>query len=120
MYFDFQKKRKGDYAIIVREQMQNSKTHTEPLSLTIEFHMALPASWSKKKASAHLKTPHVSVPDLDNLTKFVNDALNGILWKDDALIYEFQAQKFYSEEPKTVLTVEPYDGSNIHPLFGSA
>jgi len=98
--------------------MKDSKTHTEPLRLTIEFHMALSDSWSKKARLKALKKPHVSVPDLDNLTKFVNDALNGIVWKDDALIYEFQARKFYSEEPKTILTVEPYDGSVIPALPG--
>jgi len=47
-------------------------------------------------------------PDRDNLEKAVYDALNGILWVDDALICDGRIQKFYAagdEQPHVKITV---------------
>lgn len=53
-----------------------------------------------------------SVPDLDNLTKLVKDALNpdersGFrgAWVDDARVVKIRASKFYREVPSSVITV---------------
>lgn len=49
---------------------------------------------------------HSGRPDLDNLTKFVQDALNKIYYKDDALICQLTAYKLYSERPRTEITLK--------------
>jgi Holliday junction resolvase RusA-like endonuclease len=38
-------------------------------------------------------------PDKDNYEKFVFDALNGIFWRDDAIIVSGRTTKYYSEVP---------------------
>lgn len=117
-YFDRQHAKKEEVRALIKEQLNGQEPFSEPLKLTIEFHMMIPVSGSKIKRQNALKKPHSCVPDLDNLTKFIDDALNGILWTDDAIIYEFAARKYYSHEPKTVFIVEPYSGVTLETLPG--
>ena len=49
---------------------------------------------------------HYKKPDLSNLIKFIEDAFNNVLWKDDALISYMFATKKYSFEPKTMIFVK--------------
>lgn len=45
-------------------------------------------------------------PDLDNLTKAVLDACNGIVWKDDGCIVWLELKKLYAvQEPKVLVKV---------------
>ena len=84
-----------------------AKPLDEPLRFTATFHMPIPTSMSKKKralAIQKLILPEKK-PDLDNLTK-IKDALNKIMWVDDARICEEHLYKIYSETPKTVITIE--------------
>lgn len=47
-------------------------------------------------------------PDLDNFLKLPLDALNGILWRDDAQVYSFDgSRRIYSLRPRLVLTIAP-------------
>jgi len=115
-YFDRQLKEKHQVQWELKESYGNLKCHIKPIKAIFEFHMTLPTSWSKKKREITVKTPHKSKPDIDNLQKFISDALNGILWKDDALIYEVHAKKFYSYVPRTIIHIEEYDEGreNLH------
>lgn len=61
----------------------------KPLDIPLEvrFHFVFPRPkkyiWKKREMPP---LPHTSKPDFDNLAKSTCDALNGILWTDDALI----------------------------------
>lgn len=107
-YYDKQTKEKNSAQLKVKSCGNRFFSHSDPLKVTMEFHMPIPSSWTKRKKKGISHKPHSSRPDIDNLLKFVNDTLNKILWEDDALIYEIHARKFYSEEPKTRIYVEPY------------
>lgn len=58
-----------------------------PLEIALSFYLQPP----KRKVR---ETPCVK-PDLDNLTKAVKDAGNGVLWKDDGQIIRIRAEKLY-------------------------
>lgn len=45
--------------------------------LRVDFRVAMPRSWSKKKRATMNGQPHQQKPDLDNMTKAVMDALLG-------------------------------------------
>lgn len=82
---------------------------SEPISLQVTFFMPKPLGWSGKKKKAYEGQPHCKRPDLSNMIKFYEDAANGILWFDDALVYNIIASKFYSEKPRTEIIIEIKD-----------
>lgn len=56
--------------------------------LLVIAHFKLPVIQSKRgKLRERMNgLPHVNRPDVDNLEKFLNDCLNGVLWRDDSMI----------------------------------
>lgn len=55
------------------------------------------------------RVPKLSKPDFDNLSKSVSDALNGILWRDDAQVYDGGCAKFIAagnEQPHVEISIE--------------
>jgi Holliday junction resolvase RusA-like endonuclease len=85
-------------------------------SLKVNIVAVFPYLKSHYKKDGTLK-PNVpqfktSKPDVDNIAKFVFDALNGVFWKDDAIIVDSRIVKIYGKEPRTEITVmeiEDYD-----------
>jgi Holliday junction resolvase RusA-like endonuclease len=72
-----------------------------PLVLTVKFILACPGrpKW---------KLPAVK-PDLSNYIKSIEDALNGIIWQDDARIVVCNAQKLYAmdgSKPRIEVRIE--------------
>ncbi len=44
-------------------------------------------------------------PDTTNLLKSAEDALNGVIWKDDGVIQSLSGEKYYSKVPRLELYV---------------
>lgn len=64
-----------------------------PIKLILEFKMP------KSKNAEKQKRQHPTTkPDLDNLEKAVMDALNGIMWTDDARVCQKISSKIYANE----------------------
>jgi Holliday junction resolvase RusA-like endonuclease len=79
---------------------------TGPLIISLCAYIPVPASWSKKKradALAGIIYP-ISKPDWDNYAK-IQDALNLIVFGDDALIVDAHVYKRYSDRPRLVVVV---------------
>ncbi|WHQ72551.1 RusA family crossover junction endodeoxyribonuclease [Methylorubrum extorquens] len=83
---------------------------TGPLDCTIFAFFPIPKSWSKAKreaAIAHSLRPGVK-PDWDNIAK-VTDALNTVVWADDAAVVDGLVRKFYATKPELVIVVKSLD-----------
>lgn len=66
-----------------------------PLFVISHYRMPIPKyTHTAKKRRMHC-TPHAKKPDGDNLEKFLNDALKGLIWKDDAQISWLVRSKTY-------------------------
>jgi Holliday junction resolvase RusA-like endonuclease len=48
---------------------------------------------------------HTGRPDIDNLLKFVMDALNGVFYKDDSQICQVFTLKQYNTRPGTLVEI---------------
>ena len=71
----------------------------KPLRAEIEVYIKMPQSFSKikkQRAIAGGIRPLVK-PDVDNCTKNIFDALNGIVYPDDKQIVELSVAKYYSD-----------------------
>jgi Holliday junction resolvase RusA-like endonuclease len=85
------------------EAMNGREPFEGPLRVTIRATFLVPASWSQKRKSAAVwKT---SKPDADNLAKIV-DAMNAIVWRDDAQVCELTVQKRYGPIAGLTVSVE--------------
>lgn len=80
-----------------------------PVSVTIRAVFAVPASWSRKKQAAALTgdIKPAKKPDLDNIVKACTDAMNGVVFRDDALIVNASCTKVYGPAPMIIATVRP-------------
>ncbi len=77
------------------------------LEIDVTLARDVPESWSRKKRAAALAGtfPAVGRPDIDNAVKLLVDALNGIVWVDDAQIVAMTVRKRFSESPGTTMVV---------------
>lgn len=92
-------------------QLARSQYKDDPLDgmleVEISFYRQVQKSLSKKERARRLSGEHRPTvkPDLDNYIKSTLDALNGVLWADDARIVDLHAHKYYSDDPHIEITV---------------
>jgi Holliday junction resolvase RusA-like endonuclease len=106
---DKQRAYRGLIIFAARAEMRGKKPFVGPIAMDYLAVFAVPKSWSKtRKASAlHQDIYPTARPDLDNLAKLAADALNGIVYRDDAQIVTAKLDKIYGPQPKVVITVMP-------------
>lgn len=99
------------YEGMVRTAAMAEMVGRQPIEGPVEFHMRavfrVPASWSLRKQSQALvgDIKPAKKPDLDNVTKAVTDALNGVVFVDDSQIVRMTLEKRYGPAPLVVVTV---------------
>lgn len=79
-----------------------------PVLVKLVAVFAVPTSWSRRKRAEALDgliRPTVK-PDGDNILKCC-DALNGIVWRDDAQVVTATVRKVYGERPGLTIEVAP-------------
>lgn len=76
--------------------------------LKVAFYREIQKSISKKEHDRRASGAHRPIvkADLSNYLKSFEDALNGVLWKDDAMIVHEEIDKYYSDKPR--IEVEIY------------
>jgi len=89
----------------VAEQMKDKPPLTGPLLAIVHYRLPVPPSAKAyKKRNLHL-THHHQRPDGDNLEKFLNDALQGLMYTDDCQISWILRSKTFinAREGETIL-----------------
>jgi Holliday junction resolvase RusA-like endonuclease len=82
-------------------QMKKQTIFEGPIEIVIYFFFQIPKSAKNRKEGEY----HVFKPDIDNLEKFVMDAINGLFWNDDCQICKLRSKKIWSQEDKTELLI---------------
>lgn len=77
---------------------------TGPVSLQVTFFLKKPKAYPKRR-----DIPHIKKPDLDKLMRSLNDALTGIIYRDDSQIFFATARKEYSDDPGAIFTVSEFN-----------
>lgn len=102
--YDPSKKEKEDFikAIELLPEGLPKDKMTNPIKCVLHFYCKRPKSHYKTGKNANIlkdTSPKYNInnKDLDNMVKFVLDALNDKLYVDDSLIFEINCSKLYSE-----------------------
>ena len=82
------------------------------LDMRIIAYYGIPRSKSKKVQALMTagKIRPTKRPDSSNVTKSVEDGLNGVAYKDDAQIVDSQIRRFYGEPPRVEVLIQQVDG----------
>lgn len=69
-----------------------------PIELQLTVYIEIPQSWPgwKVRAAERAELVPTGKPDLDNLEKAIADAMNGVVYKDDAQIISSDKVKMYA------------------------
>lgn len=99
-----------DYKARVR-QYAAQNAPKEPLegavTLGVQIFRSVPKSWSKKKRAAAIAgvIQPTTKPDVSNVIKGIEDALNGIWYRDDSQIIDERVTKRYAREPGVLVSM---------------
>lgn len=97
-----------------RKAMRGGSPMVGPIRMRLEAVFEMPISWPKKVRDLE-RLEHVSKPDLDNIEKLVLDALNGIVYLDDAQICEVIKRKRYGLGSRVEVSLEELKTIPFHP-----
>jgi Holliday junction resolvase RusA-like endonuclease len=97
--YDPSKKEKDDFVKAIETLPEKM---TKPIKCILNFYCKRPKTHYKTGKNSHIlkdTSPKYNTnnKDLDNMVKFVLDALNDKLYTDDSLIFEITCSKLYSE-----------------------
>ena len=71
---------------------------SKPCVVVIRAQFEIPKSWTKaKKAQADANEIYPGKPDIDNIAKIVLDSFNGVVFEDDAQVYDLRVVKTYGD-----------------------
>lgn len=111
--YDAQKMLKHRCGLVLLQQHGLEPMFTQPLHLDAVFYMEKPFKHRTKltekgKPNKQYKedgAAHSSYPDLDNLVKFLCDVCNGVILKNDKIIWSMNIRKEYDNRPRTEFTL---------------
>jgi Holliday junction resolvase RusA-like endonuclease len=91
------------------EAMDGREPFDCPVGIGLRVELPIPRSWSKKKQYAATIGDLMpgSRPDLSNMLKLVEDACNGVVFRDDCLVCEHTNCKRYSMTPGITIEITP-------------
>jgi len=96
-YFDAQAKDKLAHGLYLINQHGDEPLFEGPIRLQVIFFMAIPKTLQNRQHSVY----HSKSPDLDNLIKFLLDAMTDVIIADDRIICSLDAIKVYDVMPRT-------------------
>lgn len=87
----------GMIRVLAMQAMRNVLPCNAPVSLTLTIAMPIPDSWPtwKRELAEAGEILPTTKPDSDNVQKAVMDALNGVVWRDDAQVVLCSTSKIY-------------------------
>lgn len=89
-------------------EMRDKNKFDSAISVKIKFFRRVQKSISNVERSRRLSGVHRPIvkADLDNYIKSTLDALNDVIWTDDAIIVELNTSKWYSDNPRIEIEVK--------------
>lgn len=101
-FYDGQCHNKLSCGLHLRHQHGDAPQFVKPIHLEVVFYLPQP-----KLIKNRNKVWSSSYPDIDNLQKFLFDAINdtGVIWIDDRIVSSLTAKKIYDKNPRTCVII---------------
>lgn len=101
---------KDEVIIRARAALRGAAPIAGAVVLEVRTFVAVPESWPLRRREAALAGEVVPTarPDVDNYSKGVQDALNRVAYRDDAVVVDLISRKRYAAEPRVEIIVEEY------------
>lgn len=97
------------YVSMVASQHKPQKLIESAVALTVKVYRPIPGSWSKVKQqkAAEGQLRPISKPDLSNYIKGVEDAIEGVILKNDSQVIDYwESGKWYSHQPRIEVAIK--------------
>lgn len=100
----------------------NTAPFSGPCRVMIVFYIKRPGKhFGKRNKVPYLKDKYASAyctktPDVDKLTRSVFDAMNGVVFKDDAQVVDVASRKLWGKSPGIMVTVEELQEQTVKSL----
>ncbi len=101
-FFDQQKADKIAYGLYLNQQHGNEPLFTGALKVEMYFYMPIPPG---KKRKIKPGDYHKTIPDNDNLEKFILDAAKNICISDDRIVAISHHEKIYDLTPRVEVII---------------
>lgn len=105
----------GKVRAIAKAAMASAAMQPTPDAVRVELAMdrAMPKGWSKAKQLQMRGEPVTVGNDIDNTTKAVLDALNGVVWEDDRQVSDLAVSRRWADEHGFCIRVSLADGPGV-------
>jgi Holliday junction resolvase RusA-like endonuclease len=99
----------GAVRLFASQAMQGRDPLDEAVGVDIVAYLPIPLSWSGVQRRLALEGGRrpTGRPDAENISKLICDAMNGLVYRDDALIVALRIRKRYCNRPRIEVSVEP-------------
>lgn len=103
---DETRKAEADFIVAAKQALRGAE-HLLPLAgaVDLEVVFTLVPTAKKPKPEQAAGRWHTQTPDVDNLLKLVCDALNGLVWNDDAQVARVTVSKRWGTAASTAVKV---------------
>ncbi len=110
--YDTQHKEKEFTQFQIKTQYQEPLLSMD-LNVDLIFYLPIPKSTGVKmrQQMLHGYVKPIKKPDLDNLTKYILDCMNQVVFVDDAQITMLTLRKCYSLVPRTLIRIIPEENN---------
>lgn len=99
--YDLQTKDKVSFGLYLDQQHADEPFFEKPIHIDVTFYMPIPKPLKERTSSLY----NAGTPYLENLWKFLLDAMKDILILDDRVICSLSMKKVYDKEPRTELII---------------
>lgn len=95
-----------EVAAVAREAMNGNGLIDGPVVMYVNFYFCRPKGhFGKKGLRASAPKAHVVKPDCTKVLRCLEDALKGVVWRDDSQVTEQHVTKGYGEYEHTKVTI---------------
>lgn len=92
-------------ALAARVAMSGAEPFSGPVMLQVAIHLPVPSSWSKRRKGRAIvgEIAATKKPDADNVLKAIKDGMNGVVYRDDAQVFDIRLHKRYGTDPHVAI-----------------